>query len=164
MMKNNKAFSIVLGFFLVACFGRNTVYARTDFDKMKELETKEKGVPDDEKITITLKPSAAYTASGLRDPFEDWVNKTDVSEIGISRKTEEEKPLPELKVQGVIIGRVTQAIINNKFVKPNDVIDGVTIVSIDREKITLLFENKQYTIESPISKINTGKKSQGGNQ
>ena len=133
-MKNNKAFPIVLGFFLGACFAGSNVYARTDFDKMKELEAKEIGVSDDEKINITLKPNAVYTGLGLRDPFEDWVNKTDVSDLGGNKKAAEEQPLPELKVQGVILGPVTQAIINNKFVKPNDVIDGVTILSKMRER------------------------------
>jgi hypothetical protein len=75
----------------------------------------------------------------------------------------EKKPLPELKVQGVIWGgNFPQAIVNNKVLKVGDTVEGVEIKSIDKKGITVLFEGSESTISSPAAGPGAGTSSNGG--
>jgi hypothetical protein len=58
-------------------------------------------------------------------------------------------PPPVLKIEGLVWGgRLPQAIINQKVVKIGDIIEGAQIVDINREGVTLIFNNSQYNLPS----------------
>ncbi|MFA4984100.1 MAG: hypothetical protein WC559_02150 [Candidatus Omnitrophota bacterium] len=94
-----------------------------------------------------LKPGVEYKAENFPDPFIDFQAEEKKEE---TRKTEKLKPLPSLVVQGMIWGgNLPQAIINNKVLTIGDAIDGVKIKSIDKEGISVIFENQLYKLTSP---------------
>lgn len=94
-----------------------------------------------------LKPGIEYKAENLPDPFIDFQAE---EKKGETRKTEKLKPLPSLVVQGMIWGgNLPQAIINNKVLTIGDAIEGVKIKSIDKEGISVIFENQLYKLASP---------------
>jgi len=53
-------------------------------------------------------------------------------------------------LQGLVWGGdFPQAIINNKMVKIGDTIEGVEVVAIGKEGVTLVYANKKYNLSSP---------------
>jgi hypothetical protein len=79
----------------------------------------------------------------------------------------EARPLPELKVQGLIWGgNIPQAIINGNVVAVGDVVNEARIEAIDRSGITVFFDKRSYTIFSPAQKTLDGleKRTQGGDK
>jgi hypothetical protein len=60
---------------------------------------------------------------------------------------QQETQLPSINVQGLIWGGVfPQAIIDEKVVKKGDMVGEMRIVEIDKEGITVLFNNKEYVL------------------
>jgi len=99
-----------------------------------------------------LKPEVVYGAGDLRDPFKSPIQPEVVIEPGDTGVVVPEVPLPSLQVQGVFWGaNFPQAIINDKVVKTGDTVDGVSVVSIDKDFITVSFVNKEYKLSSPAS-------------
>lgn len=121
--------------------------------EIDDLENEEQ--PPAIAIETIVRPKPEYKATGLRDPFqsqiyesEDW--KATQKAADIKAAAEEEKPLPSLNVQGVIWGgNFPQAIINDKVVKVGDVVEGVSIVNIDKYGIEVFFENRKHILPSP---------------
>ncbi|MDD4940010.1 MAG: hypothetical protein PHE18_03875 [Candidatus Omnitrophica bacterium] len=100
-----------------------------------------------------------YMSEKLRDPFE-----REKQEIRKPEAVKETKPLPELIIQGVVWGtKIPQAIVNNKVLKVGDEIQGVKISGINRDGITVIFDNQQYTLMkvSPLSAQDSKKEGQG---
>jgi len=92
--------------------------------------------------------TAEYKAEGLRDPFQG--EKIEIKEPEAPGET---KPLPALKVQGIVWGgNSPQAIINNKVVGVGDTIEGVRITGINNSVVTVSFGNRPYNL-STISAI-----------
>src|SRR5262245_62000341 len=102
-----------------------------------------------------------YTASALRNPFENQLPKPEppASAQNLGPNPEdlepEREPIepPHLSVQGVIWGGPKpQAIINDLLYGMNDVVKGARIVSIDDEGVTVDYEGEtfHYTISSDI--------------
>jgi len=84
-----------------------------------------------------------YKAEGLKDPFQE----EEIEAPGI-------RALPSMTIQGIVWGgSFPQAIINNKVVRVGDTIEGVEITDIDKNRVTVLFENQKYTlsVSSPVS-------------
>jgi len=87
-----------------------------------------------------------YKAEGLKDPFQEEEIEAPVPE----RK----RALPSLTIQGIVWGgSFPQAIINNKVVRAGDTIEGVEITDINKNGVTVFFENQKYTlsVSSPVS-------------
>jgi hypothetical protein len=90
------------------------------------------------------RPSVEYTSDDLRDPFQG-VNTKPAASRDLDKMTVKE--LPKMTVQGIMWGGMfNQAIINNKVVKAGDLIEGAQVISIEKSKIILLFENSKYTL------------------
>ena len=108
-------------------------------------------------IDINL-PHVEYNATQLRDPFapepvEEPQNETKENVTNIILPP---TPLPYLDVQGIVWGaELPQAIINNKVVRIGDQIDGVRIVNIGKEGITVFYGGRQQVIAAPaVNMIN----------
>jgi hypothetical protein len=99
----------------------------------------------------------SYTAYDFRDPFESYLPEETSGEISEqaqasleTEKTKETKPLPVLNIQGIIWkGRLKQVIINNQVLKTGDAIEGATIIRIERDGVTFLYDNKEHKLSSP---------------
>jgi len=105
-----------------------------------------------ESSLVPLRQNVEYKSEEFKDPFQPPEEK----EPEVEQKeqiTEEAKPpapLPALKIEGLVWGgRFPQAIINQKVVKIGDAIEGAQIVDINREGVTLNFNNTQYNLPSP---------------
>lgn len=103
-----------------------------------------------EETEAILKP-VEYKAQNLRDPFQSPLKK----EAETITEVIPEAPPPDLSsltVQGIVWGgKMPQAIINNKVVKVGDTIEGMRIVSIDKEGITVSQGNRNYNLSSPAA-------------
>ncbi|MDP3731523.1 MAG: hypothetical protein Q8R31_00630 [Candidatus Omnitrophota bacterium] len=103
-----------------------------------------------------------YKSEGLRDPFQE--EKIEIKEAP-GEKTEA-KPLPSLQIQGIVWGGIfPQAIINNKVTRTGDTIEGVQIKGIDKDGVTVFFENRQYIFSTSLAIDSRGTKNnqiQGG--
>jgi hypothetical protein len=98
-----------------------------------------------------IKTELRYTASELRDPFEDNLRKYEAQETAKEAGAEEAaKTLPTFSVQGIIWGSsLPQAIIDDAVVKVGDTIKEAKVIAIDKEGITLLYYGREYKISSP---------------
>lgn len=101
---------------------------------------------------IIIKTVTDYKAENLRDPFQDYFIKepenSDQPEIPGST-TEIIKP-PKLQIQGIFWGaNFPQAIVNKMIVKEGDTIEGVKILRIQKEGLTLFFANTEYSQAAP---------------
>jgi len=91
-----------------------------------------------------------YKSEDLRDPFKK--EKIEIKEQ--PQEQMETKPLPSMQIQGIVWGGgFPQAIINNRVVRVGDTIEGVQITDINKNGVTVFFENRQYTLSpsSPVS-------------
>lgn len=137
---NTKVFLIsvfIFGLFCVDAFAANS-----EFEMMNKLEETERTAP----IQVITRPEVQYNAQDSRDPFKgpsrEQMVPAETSGYG-------DKPLPALTVQGIIWGgKFPQAIINNKVVKVGDIIEDTRVVSIDKDGVTVFFENQQYKLSS----------------
>ncbi len=110
------------------------------------LETQAAQEPASE---VALKPNAVeYKSGGLRDPFYQEKKPEVIKKI--EEAAAQKKPLPALKIQGIVWGSsIPQAIINNKVLKIGDKIEDVSIVEINREGVVISFEKQKYNLPSP---------------
>lgn len=99
---------------------------------------------------LVSRPKVEYKAQGLRDPFWPLVTEKEASSAAVPVQA---KPLPNFNVQGLVWGGVLpQAIINNKVVKKGDVLGEAKIVEIGKEGVTILFDNKEYTLSPSVAR------------
>lgn len=101
---------------------------------------------DSSKSADTVAPitreTVEYTSADLRDPFQGMNTRVDTSK---SQTQKGPSVLPKLLCQGIMWGgNFNQAIINNKVLKSGDSIEGARIISIELNKIILLFEGHKY--------------------
>lgn len=98
------------------------------------------------------KPEVSYSADNLRDPFQSAIKLELLKDVSETDQTAPEVPIPGLKVQGIFWGGIfPQAIINDKVLKAGDTVDGVRIISIEKEAITAFFQNRQFKLSSNSS-------------
>ena len=100
---------------------------------------------------VTLRPNVEYKSEELKDPFEPPEEEKKPEAEPEKQIMPEVKPAPPpvLKIEGLVWGgRLPQAIINQKVVKIGDIIEGAQIVDINREGVTLTFNNSQYNLPS----------------
>lgn len=102
---------------------------------------------------LNLRPKVEYKAEGLKDPFQPYIIF-----LG-ERKAEEGQPVtgtflspPTLIVQGIIWGgKFPQAIINERVVKVGDTIEGIKVMQINEEGVTVVFGEQKYILSSPAA-------------
>jgi len=147
--------------FIFCLFIVNLFAEHAEFKAIKELEQIEK-TPPPERIA---RPKVEYKAGGLRDPFQRFEpgmgHKTTAEQSKISETPEKQAQaaLSSLTVQGLIWGgRFPQAIINNKVLKIGDTIDKVSIINIDKDGVTVSFEETEYRLPSPAAGVKPFKK------
>jgi hypothetical protein len=111
------------------------------------------------------RPKIEYTAGELVDPFQPLELKKEEPKkpleavVKAPRPKVREVPFPALKVQGLIWGgRLPQAIINNKIVTIGDIIEGASVESIEKERITLVIEGDEFNIPTPSAEAVVSKK------
>lgn len=149
--KLSRAFFI--GAFLLNLFITPLFAARLD-SELKDLEKAEKMgrrvAPE-----AIIRPIVEYKAKEFRSPFFSPFHikvEPQAAQEKAAQAIEQEKPLPALKVQGIIWGGIfPQAIINDKVVKIGDTIEGVRILSVDKEGIAVFFEERKYSLPSPAA-------------
>jgi len=84
-----------------------------------------------------------YKSENLRDPFQE--QKIEIKEE--RKEPEVAKPLPALRVQGIVWGgSLPQAIINNKVMRLGDTVEDVVIKEINRSGVTVLFGGRKYNL------------------
>jgi len=148
-----------LGVFLTGIFSSESfAESKFDFIPPKAIEADEavkkslvfENSNKNEEIT---RPAVRYSGQGLRDPFKPLVIKEKEGDTKKNIQKEvpkETRPLPEMKVQGLLWGGVfPQAIINNKVVKTGDMIGEVKVAGISKEGVTVIFSNMEYKLSSP---------------
>lgn len=132
--------------FIFGLFKGNLFAWRAEFEKIQSFENQEKQLIS-ERI---IRPNIEYKAAGLRDPFEGPTVKKSGDDERAAEPKVSRVPPPDLIVQGLIWGGdIPQAIINNKVVKVGDTIQGVKIITITKDGVTVLFEGMQYNLSSP---------------
>lgn len=112
---------------------------------------------------ILTRPKIEYQAQNFRDPFEAYRKDAPLpSSVSVLPAPEEKVlPLPDLTIQGAIWGgSLPQAIINNRVLKLEEVIEPPKVVKIEKEGITVLYSGRQYNLSLP-GQMSLGEK-QGG--
>lgn len=121
----------------------------TQYEMIKETEKQEAATEAKE---IIVRPNIEYKAEGLNDPFADPFLSQESKEKG-PQNPAAEAPAPNITVQGLIWGgNFPQAIINNKVVKVGDTIEGARIISIDKDDISVFFNERQYHLSTSSEK------------
>jgi hypothetical protein len=101
---------------------------------------------------LILKPEVSYNAENLRDPFQSAIKLELLNSVPETAQPVPDLPMPELKVQGIFWGGIfPQAIINDKVLKAGDTVDGVRIISIEKDNITAFFNAKQFKLSANSS-------------
>lgn len=110
--------------------------------------------------TAAPRAKPRYTAETLRDPMKSLLPPPPqapehrLSNTGFESQQPGASPAPpELRVQGVMLGSMPSAIINNKVYRVGESINGAKIVSIERQGVVIEFNgvSTRYTT-SPTGK------------
>ncbi|MDD5568207.1 MAG: hypothetical protein PHY88_03275 [Candidatus Omnitrophica bacterium] len=159
LLRSGLKLIFVLGIFLTGAFSSDSfAESKFDFIPPKALEAdeavKKSLVPENSnKNEEVTRPAVTYSGQGLRDPFKPLITKEKEEDTKKNIQKEvpkETRPLPEMKVQGLLWGGVfPQAIINNKVVKAGDMIGEVKVAEISKEGVTVIFSNMEYKLSSP---------------
>jgi len=157
-MRINKGNKIILfSLFMQFCIFVSCLFAKEapDAAVLKRLEAEEYT----KEVTIS-RPEIVYSASNLKDPF---INALPV-ELGLAAKDKTEIKLPVLTIQGIVFGpKFSQVIINNKVLKVGEQISDATVTEINKDEVSVLFNDKIYKLVAPAVvaktlKIQGGKK------
>lgn len=112
-----------------------------------------KTLPESATEDLSLRRKIEYKAQDFKDPF--WPPKKEKEEEKEEEMPKEEAvavPLPNLIIQGLVWGSgLPQVIINNEVLKIGDTIEGVRIIDIDKDGITVFFGNREYNLLSPAT-------------
>jgi len=156
-MARRTSYRYILFIFIIAG-GMHFVRIASAQDKIQE-NIKE-SIKEEAMNGVISRPVVEYKSGQLRDPFRP------LKVIKGKKATAEEKKvdlmkagsdLGNLKVQGIIWGgRFPQAIINERVLTVGDTIDGVEILSIGKDGITLSSgggaDNLTVSVEPPAFK------------
>lgn len=96
-----------------------------------------------------------YTASGLRDPFENQLPRVKPKEEGKLTSTGGSEELakvnlPALSVESMISGGpVPQAIIKGRIRRVGDDVEGALITKITKDGVELLYQGNTFLVPAP---------------
>lgn len=147
MMKKIIRFSIIL-FIMFFSFKAQAYALRIEPSVPKMVDEgnleQTKTMLVNKEFEVIERPNVEYRARGLRNPFEQPITDSEPSDGSLRPQRES---LPSLTVQGVIWGgSFPQAIVNNKVIKVGDVLEGVDIVAIDKEGVTVSYAGVEYKL------------------
>ena len=126
-----------------------------DFKKMLPFGKKEQGehiVPNDLDEKTDYLPliasvrqtrnSFVYGESGRRDPMVPLVVAS-----GAKRKRRTYRSAPKLLLEGIVWSQdVPIAVINGTVLKEHDLIEGVEVLQIRRDRVTLLYRSREFVL------------------
>lgn len=96
---------------------------------------------------IIMRPQVKYESSGLRDPFRSYLIKDQPGAVSLDKS---KINLDAFKLQGVIWGgKIAQAIINNQVVVAGGVVDGASVLRIEKEGVTLNISGQVVNLAAP---------------
>ncbi|GEM_PF-441453 len=108
----------------------------------------QEGAPE-EKINAEAKTKEQiklpeYEGSNTRDPFVSLVTKDGRVAVGYGVI----KSVDDIKLEGIVYdpGRDSIAIINGLVLKENDTFSNLKLIKIEADKVTILFNQKQYVV------------------
>lgn len=136
---------LILSFLIIAvtCIPGRALFAAKIEEEITKLEESVKPP-----LVTIERPVVTYNSRTYADPFK--LRKP--ADIAETAEAEKEKPLPELKIQGIVWGgTLPQAIINGKIVKIGDTIEEVKILDIHKDGVDVIFNSRQYQILAPAS-------------
>ncbi len=120
-------------------------------------------VPDTKNVLMAPQPAGQLPEPPRARPgnlFAPPRGPASVNGPRLPTALEPPKPLPSLKLTGTILaGRGSIAIINGRFLKGGDRIEGFKIVSISRSQVSLADEERSILLDV---RENVGKGDQGG--
>lgn len=90
-----------------------------------------------------------YDAGDLKDPFRILRFKKEKTAGDETVVVVEESVPPALSIQGIILGKQSQAIVNNTVVKIGDTVSEARVINIHKDGIDVLYKGREYTIDSP---------------
>lgn len=154
----------IIALFIAGSFSIN-LSAKDYFEKIKEnVDTgySSGNVDKGQEVVSIARPVVRYTAQDLKDPFKDYLPAMeDVTVSSAEQATSEQ--LPTIAIQGLIWGsNKPQAIIENKIVRVGDTVNGMTIVDINKEGLTVLYKNRKYDIPKSSYLVNARAGLKGG--
>ncbi len=124
-------------------------------EALKKMETEEYISPA---ITAIQRPSVFYSGENLRDPFLTALPQ----ELSTVIQDKEQVKLPDLTIQGIILGpRFSQVIINNKVLRVGEQVSNVSVSSIAKDEVSVLFDGKYYVLVAPAA-VTKNSYTQGG--
>ncbi|MFH1457892.1 MAG: hypothetical protein ABIG31_01840 [Candidatus Omnitrophota bacterium] len=148
--------------------GRDSLAASATYEEIQELE-KDENISPPARIE---RPVVEYRSGHLKDPFQRFRSSKrtqgpqDATEAKSAKK---KRPLPPLEIQGVVWGGIfPQAVVDNKVVKVGDTIkleqaqEEIRIISIDKEGITVSFDEQNYKLSAPAGGDTSFKIPSGG--
>ena len=138
-------FSLVLA---GSCLSLKIAWAvPANYQAIQDLKKMEQEAPE----VVFDVPQVEYTASSLRDPFEPALVKEERNEKKEEKpQTQNQSPMPSLSIQGIVWGgRLPQAIINNQVVNIGDIIQGIRLIDISKEGITVFYNGREQVISAP---------------
>ncbi len=102
-----------------------------------------------------LRPAVEYDDAGARDPFESRIEAESVKSAPDEQSAKsvdaKKQEFAKLTVQAMIFGSGTPcAIINGAVVKIGSVIEEAKVSKIDKNGVTLLYQNEAYILPAPI--------------
>jgi len=132
-----------------------------------------------EKTAANPAPPAAdqaaltYKAEGLKDPFRARIRKNEQPVVETKKDEKVDKPLPNVTIEGIMWGgKFPQVIVNGQVAKAGDTIvvggpnaeDKVRVETINKDGITVSFNNRTYDVLSPTqaSLAHIARKAKGG--
>ena len=157
MRINNNNKIILLTLFLLFVIFVDLLFA-TEAQKAKAFKKIEAEAYVITKPIVVKRPSVPYSGDNLRDPFITALPQEFVTAV----KSNEQVKLPELTIQGLILGpRFSQVIINNKVLKVGEQVSGASVSAISRDEVSVLFNGKYYILAAPAT-VTRNLQSQGG--
>lgn len=97
-----------------------------------------------------LKVNVEYSSDKLRDPFSKNENQANQQVLASDSGQPLIRALPALSISAIFWGSsMPQAIINNKIVKIGDTIEEAQIIGIEKNGVSVLFDNQRYNLAVP---------------
>ncbi|MCM8779630.1 MAG: general secretion pathway protein GspB [Candidatus Omnitrophica bacterium] len=132
---------ILLAVITPFCFAQEEELLAKGAAVVKKPASAEQYDKETEQALKQLQDKIKYTSSNLRDPFTLALPQAPVAPAP-------KGPLPQFKIEGYVWGSsLPQAIIDGKVYSEGDVIQGAKIMKIDKDGITVLFNEITYIIK-----------------
>lgn len=126
-------------------------------DSGEAISAKQDKKPAQQESDKIARPKEAYAGEGLNEPFRPPFADEVASGTESRGKEVAVVQPPALDVQGVIKGwKFDQAIINGKIVKVGDEVEGAKILNIEKNAISIIYNNVNFDLPTPAAKTLQG--------